>query len=119
MHIAGAHLTSIGEGDFLLEPTRGLDIANTDALIEQILTHIQMSKGRRLYYDLSEMAIIDPVYYQWMRTLARACQTVNIKMICIHMQPTAAFGLSQFLHEPPPFVCALDVERNNLLTRAS
>lgn len=114
MHIAGAHLTPIGEGDFLLEPTRGLDIANSDKLIEEILSRVQMSKGQRLYYDLSELAIIDPVYYQWMSTLARACQTVNVKMVCIHMQPAAAFGLSQFLQEPPPFVCALDVERNKL-----
>ena len=112
MHIAGAHLTSIGEGDFLLEPTRSLDIADTGALIEQILTHIQVNKGRRLYYDLSEMVVIDPVYYQWLSMLARACQTVNIKMVCIHMQPTAAFGLSAFLHETPPFACALDVERH-------
>jgi rsbT antagonist protein RsbS len=114
MHIAGAHLTPIGDGDFLLEPTRGMDIANSDDLIEEILVRVQMSKGQRLYYDLSELAIIDPVYYQWMRMLARACKTVNITMVCIHMQPTAAFGLAQFLQETPPFVCALDVERNKI-----
>lgn len=112
MHISGAHLTPIGEGDFLLEPTRGLDIANSDNLIEEILAKVQRGKGQRLYYDLSELALIDPVYYQWLRTLARACQTVNIQMVCIHMQPTAAFGLSQFLQEEPPFFCALDVERH-------
>lgn len=112
MHIAGAHLTSIGEGDFLLEPTRSLDIANNGSLIEQILTHIQAGKGRRLYYDLSEMVVIDPIYYQWLGMLARACHTVNINMVCIHMQPTAAYGLSSFLHETPPFACARDVERN-------
>lgn len=112
MPISGAHLTPIGEGDFLLEPTRGLDIANSDQLIEEILTKVQLGKGQRLYYDLSELALIDPVYYEWIRTLARACQTLNIKMICIHMQATAAFGLSQFLQETPPFVCALDVERH-------
>ncbi len=111
MHIAGAHLTPIGDGDFLLEPTRGLDITDTDALIEEILRRVM--RGVRLYYDLSELAIIDPVYYQWMSTLARSCQTMNVKMICIHMQPTAAFALSQFLHELPPFECALDVERTN------
>lgn len=114
MPIAGAHLTSIGDGDFLLEPTRGLDIANSDALIEEILSRVQKSKGQRLYYDLSELAIIDPVYYQWMSTLARACRAVNVKMVSIHMQPTAAFALSQFLQEIPPFVCALDVEKNKL-----
>lgn len=112
MHIPGAHLTPIGEGDFLLEPTRGLDIANSDQLIEEILAKVQLGKGQRLYYDLSELALIDPVYYQWLRMLARACQTLNIHMVCIHMQPTAAFGLSQFLQEIPPFVCALDVERH-------
>lgn len=114
MHIAGAHLTPIGAGDFLLEPTRGLDISNSDNLIPEILACVQSSKGLRLYYDVSELAIIDHVYYQWMRRLARACQTVNIKMVCIHMQPTAAFGLSQFLQETPPFVCALDVERHTI-----
>lgn len=112
MQIAGVHLTPIGEGDFLLEPTQGLDIVNSDHLIEEILAKVQLGKGKRLYYDLSELALIDPVYYEWMRMLARACQTVNIKMVCIHMQPTAAFGLSQFLQEIPPFVCALDVEQH-------
>lgn len=112
MHIAGAHLTPIGSGDYLLEPTRGLDTTRSDYLIEEILAQVQEGKGRRLYYDLSELALIDPVYYQWLRTLAHACQAVNIKMLCIHMQPTAAYGLSQFLQEVPPFVCALDVERN-------
>ena len=114
MPIAGAHLTPIGDGYFLLEPTRGLDITNSDALIEEILRRVQMSKGVRLYYDLSDLAIIDPVYYQWMSLLARSCQTVNIQMVCIHMQPTAAFALSQFLLEIPPFTCALDVETNKL-----
>lgn len=112
MHIAGVHLSPIGEGDFLLEPTQGLDIASSDALIEKILARVQLCKGRRLYYDLSSLALIDPVYYQWIRTLARACQAVNIQMVCIHMRPTAAFGLSQFLQETPPFDCALDVERH-------
>ncbi len=115
MDIAGAHLTPIGDGDFLLEPTRGLDITNSDTLIEGILHRIQMTKGQRLYYDLSELVIIDPVYYQWMSRLARACQAVNVKMVCVHMQPTAAFALSQFLQEIPPFTCALDVERNKRL----
>lgn len=113
MHIAGAHLTPIGAGDFLLEPTRGLDISNSDNLIQEILASVQLSKGLRLYYDVSELAIIDYVYYQWMSRLARACKTVNIQMVCIHMQPTAAFGLSQFLQEAPPFICARDVGRYN------
>lgn len=112
MPLSGAHLTPIGDGDFLLEPTRSLDIANSELFIEEILSQIHVGKGRRLYYDLSELAIIDPVYYHWMKTLARACQMVNVKMVCIHMQPTAAFSLSQFLRETPPFICALDVEKD-------
>lgn len=111
MPISGAHLTPIGHGDFLLEPTRSLDIANSEQLIEEILSQVYVGKGRRLYYDLAELAIIDPVYYQWMKTLARACQMVNVKMVCIHMQPTAAYALSQFLRETPLFICALDVEK--------
>ena len=109
MNIPGLHLTSIGNGDFLLEPTRSLDIANSDELIEEVIRRLQKSKGVRLYYDLAELAMIDPVYYQWINSLARACQAVNVKMVCIHMQPTAAFTLSQFLLEGPTFGCALDV----------
>ena len=112
MPISGVHLTPIGNGDFLLEPTRSLDIANSEQLIEEILSQVYAGKGMRLYYDLAELPIIDPVYYQWMKTLARACQMINVKMVCIHMQPTAAFALSQFLRETPPFICALDVEKN-------
>lgn len=112
MPFSGAHLTAIGDGDFLLEPTRSLDIADSDTLIEVILSQVHAGKGRRLYYDLAELAIIDPVYYHWLKTLARACQMVNVKMVCIHMQPTAAFALSQFLRETPPFICALDVEKD-------
>ena len=114
MPLSGAHLTRIGDGDFLLEPTRSLDIANSDPLIEAILSQIHVGKGRRLYYDLSELALIDRVYYHWMKTLARACQMVNVQMVCIHMQPTAAFALSQFLQEAPPFICALDVDKVKL-----
>lgn len=112
MSLSGAHLTPIGDGDFLLEPTRSLDIASSDTLIEAILSQIHLGKGRRLYYDLSELALIDPVYYEWLKTLTRACQMVNVKMVCLHMQPTAAFALAQFLQESPPFICALDVEKD-------
>ena len=109
MNIPGLHLTSIGNGDFLLEPTRSLDIANSDELIEEVIRRLQKSKGMRLYYDLAELAMIDPIYYQWINSLARACQAVNVKMVCIHMQPTAAFGLAQFLFEKPAFETALDI----------
>ena len=106
----GFHLTPIGGGDSLLEPTRGFDSSMRDSLIEAILERLQAAKSSRLYYDLAEVAIIDPVAYEWLDALARACQAVNVKMICVHMQPTAAFTLSQFLNGTPIFEVALDVD---------
>lgn len=111
MSIPGIHLTAIGSGDFLLEPTRSLDIGNQYELIEGVILRMQHTKTQRLYYDLAELSIIDPVYYAWLNALARACQAVNVQMVCIHMQPTAAFALSHFIKEEPCFSTALDVAR--------
>jgi len=41
--------------------------------------------------------------------LARACRAFNVNMICIHMQPTAAFALAHHMREAPAFETALDV----------
>ena len=109
MPIAGLHLTRIGSEDFLLEPSRGLNIHDQDLLIKSLVARLQHTKATRMYYDLSEQVIIDPVYYAWLNRLARALLTINIKMICIHMQPTAAFALSQFIRELPTFGTALDI----------
>jgi len=111
MSISGIHLTAIGSGDFLLEPTRSLDIGNQYELIEGVIHRMQRTKTQRLYYDLAELPVIDPVYYAWLNALARACQAVNVQMVCIHMQPTAAFALSHFIKEAPCFSTALDVAR--------
>lgn len=111
MSIPGIHLTAIGSGDFLLEPTRSLDIGNQYELLEGVIHRMQRTKTQRLYYDLAELSVIDPVYYDWLNALARACQAVNVQMICIHMQPTAAFALSHFIKEDPCFRTALDVVR--------
>lgn len=113
MSIPGIHLTAIGSGDFLLEPGRSLDIANQGELIEGIVYRIQRAKSQRLYYDLAELQLVDPVYYDWLNALARACQAINVQMICIHMQPTAAFALSHFIKEAPCFRTALDVARRS------
>lgn len=110
----GYHLTSIGSGDFLLEPMGGLDTSKADELIEAILGRLHASKSLRLYYDLGELAMIDPVYYAWLDSLARACGTMNIRMVCIHMRPTAAFSLSHFLQGDPAFETALDVEARHV-----
>jgi rsbT antagonist protein RsbS len=109
MSIPGLHLTRIGDGDFLLEPSRSLNIRDQDSLIDGIVAHLLQARGARLYYDLAEQAIIDPVYYAWLNRLARAVWSVNVKMVCIHMQPTAAFALVQFPHEPQAFETAMDI----------
>ena len=97
------HLTKIGNGDFLLEPSRSLNIRDQSRHIENVTAHLLQARASRLYYDLSSLSLIDPVYYSWLDALARAAQAVNVKMICINMQPTAAFALSKFLNKKPVF----------------
>lgn len=109
MSIPGIHLTQIGSGDFLLEPSRSLNIRERETLIEQIAGHLLCARGSYLYYDLSDQALIDPVYYDWLTSLARAMRVINVGMVCIHMQPTAAFALAQFVQTPPVFATALDI----------
>lgn len=109
MGIPGLHLTQIGSGDFLLEPSRSLNIRDQHPLIEHIAGRLQHARASRLYYDLSEQALIDPVYYAWLDALARTVQAINVKMVCIHMQPTAAFALAQFMRGAPAFETALDI----------
>ena len=109
MPIPGIHLTQIGSGDFLLEPANSLNIGEPETLIENIAGQLLRARASHLYYDLSERALIDPVYYNWLSTLARALLAINVKMVCIHMQPTAAFALAQFMQEPPLFATALDI----------
>lgn len=109
MSIPGLHLTQISKEDFLLEPSRGLDVSNYDRLVESIIERLLSARASRLYYDLSSQAIIDPVYYNWLNKLARTAQAINVKMVCVQMQPTAAFALVQFTHEIPAFETALDI----------
>lgn len=115
MSISGLHLTSIGHGALLLEPSLSLDISSTGvvAALEEIVRGLQRITATRLYYDLAELAIIEPLYYNWLNALGRACRTVNVRMICIHMQPTAAFALSRYMVQMPAFETALDVEEWN------
>lgn len=110
MSIPGLHLTQIGRGDFLLDPSKSLNIRDRDRLIEDITACLLQARATRLYYDLSDLALIDPLYYAWLDTLARAVQAVNVRMICVNMQPTAAFALSKFLREMPAFQTALGIE---------
>jgi rsbT antagonist protein RsbS len=110
MSIPGLHLTQIGRGDFLLDPSKSLNIRNSGQLIEDTTARLLQARAVRLYYDLSEQPLIDPVYYAWLDALARALQAINVRMICIQMQPTAAFGLSSFLQQRPLFETARDID---------
>lgn len=101
MSIPGLHLTQIGNGASMLEATSSLNIRDQDRLLEGVAS--------RLYYDLSEKALIDPVYYAWLDALARTVRSINVTMVCIHMQPTAAFALAQFIRKKPAFEIALDI----------
>lgn len=93
----------------MLEPLRSLNIQDCGQLLQDIVSLLQQGRGDRLYYDLNGLPVIDPVYYDWLDKLARICLTVNIKMICINMQPTAAFTLSKFISGKPLFTTALSV----------
>ena len=110
MSIPGLHLTQIGSGDFLLDPSKSLNISDRDRLIESISEYLLRGHAARLYYDLSDLALIDQRYYSWLDALARATRVINVRMICIHMQPTAAFALSKFLDEMPVFQTALEIQ---------
>ncbi|MDP2785218.1 MAG: hypothetical protein Q8O38_11590 [Sulfurimicrobium sp.] len=103
MAIPGLHLTQIGCGSFLLEPSRSLDISSGDELLVEILQRLQQAKASTLYYDLAELPLIEPRYYRWLNMLARACRAVNVSMACIRMQPTAAFALSSYMEGSPDF----------------
>lgn len=109
MSIPGIHLTQIGRHDFLLEPSRSLNVADHDGLLDLIAERLLGAQASRLYYDLSAQALIDPVYYNWLNKLARTAMAINVKMVCVNMQPTAAFALVQFAREVPVFETALDI----------
>ncbi len=109
MTVPGLHLTQIGRSDFLLEPARSLNIRDKDCLIEGVVSRLSQAKAVRLYYDLSNLGLIDPLYYAWLDALARALLTVNVKTVCVNMQPTAAFALAGFIDRMPVFETALDI----------
>ncbi|NWG86951.1 MAG: hypothetical protein HXY26_05470 [Hydrogenophilaceae bacterium] len=110
MSLAGLHLTRIGQGRFLMEPNEGLDVSQRDEVLIAILTRLQEGQASLVYYDLGNVPLVDEVYYGWLAMLARACSAINVRMICVQMQPTAAFALSSMLQGPPPFETALSVE---------
>lgn len=94
----------------LLEPSLGLDVADSGNMLEDIIRRLQRTGSTRLYYDLEQLAIIEPLYYNWLNRLARACHTINVKMTCIHMQPTAAYALARYMEQPPEFETGMEVD---------
>jgi rsbT antagonist protein RsbS len=107
--IAGLHLTRIGKESYLLEPSQALNIRDQARILEEIAGALQQEKAACLYYDLAGQKLIDQVYYAWLESLARTLAAINIRMVCIHMQPTAAFALSVFVKGKPCFETALDI----------
>jgi len=105
----GLHLTQIGRENFLLEPSRALDIGIGDELVVEILQRLQQARASTLYYDLADLPLIEPHYYRWLNMLARACRAVNVAMVCIRMQPTAAFALSHYMQGMPDFALGQEV----------
>lgn len=109
MPLSGVHLTQIGGTDFLLEPLGSLNVADNVKLVDGILERLMRAGASCLYYDLAAQPIIDPAYYGWLNQLARTLATINVRMVCVHMQPTAAFSLVQYTCESPAFGTALDI----------
>lgn len=103
------HLTLIGRAEILLEPGQGLDPAAVENYLEPILARVRELRVTCLYYDVQQLAVIDPVYYGWMAHLARACQAMGVRMVAVHVRPSAAFAMSRYLQADPPFATALDV----------
>jgi len=109
--LRGLHLTSIGNGAILLEPEEGFDPASPDHYLAQLLEMMQQLRARRLIYDLSGVAVIDPLYYQWLLRVDALCRVGDIEMVAANIRPEAAFALARQLEADPPFRCVLEVER--------
>lgn len=109
--IQGMHLTAIGACNILLEPGAGLDPSAPDMYLEPLLDYLQQNNGQRLLYDLSDVHIIDAVYYDWLLRLHAICRISGVELVIINIRPPAAFALSLILDTSPPFACALDVNQ--------
>lgn len=111
MMIPGMHLTAIGQGCVLLEPTDGFDPGDPDAYLIPLGESLQRIRARRLLYDLKDVPVIDDLYFAWLTSLAAMCRITGIGMVVVSMRPAAAYALALTMKAPPPFECALDVNR--------
>ena len=109
--VEGMHLTPLGDGDVLIEPGEGFDPTDPDTYTEPLLRWLQEQRATRLIYDLGNVALLDRVYYAWLLRLSRLCRLGDVELVVVNMRPAAAFALARILEGPPPFLCALDVDR--------
>lgn len=100
---AGYHLTFLGNGKALLEPTATLDPAKPYELMDAVLRRLTEKRISCLYFDLGDIPVIDKVYYDCLNFLAAGCKAVNVRLICFNMQPAAAYALAVAVNEPPHF----------------
>ena len=110
MIIEGMHLTSIGGGTVLLEPTEALDPGTPDAYTVSLAGTLQQMRAHRLLYDLQYQPVIDRLYYDWLSRLAAICRISGVEMVAVNIRPATAYALSILLDEAPSFRCALDVD---------
>ncbi len=105
------HLTKIGPAGLLLEPGEGLDPSAALDYIEHLVRVLLSSESRYLYYDVKDVPVIDPVYYEWLLQLGRSCRLLGASLVILHMRPETAFALGRNLEGPVPFFCAQSLDR--------
>ena len=111
MQTQGMHLTSLGGGAVLLEPAESLDPSQADELVGPLAETLQQMRARQLLYDLKSLAIIDGLYYAWLRRVSAICRISGVELVVVNIRPAAAYALAVMMEEAPPFRCALDVDR--------
>ncbi len=99
------HLTRLGAGLWLFEPGEGLDPGAAGDTIEAVSAALLQDRATCLYYDARAVAVIDPLYWAWLRQLARACALLGASFVLVHVRPETAYALSRHC-PPPPFACA-------------
>ena len=108
--MSGVHLMVLSRKCVLLEPNISLNPARPEDYALDIIHFIQKNHTQGLIYDLKNIALIDQTYYQWLSYLYTLCKINNACFVVVHMQPSAAYGLSRIINEPPPFKSALSIE---------
>ena len=109
--VQGMHLTPIGDGNVLLEPTDGLDPGEPDTYLVPLTGTLQQMRAQHLLYDLKNVPVVDNLYYAWLVNVAVMCRISGIDMVVVNMRPAAAYALALTMEDNPPFGCALDVNR--------